>query len=159
MMGLLTAFGANACFTSRSLFGKQMMKKLDNLNLYHYMSVTSFVCLLPLWALTDLRAFLADPALLQPLTQTMLRTMFLCGSLHWTYNNVSALMLSYVSPLTHSVFNVQRRVLVIVVTTLYFGRKPPLQNIVGIATVFAGVFLYLRARAAADAAKEKGKAE
>jgi solute carrier family 35 protein E1 len=58
------------------------------------------------------------------------------------------MILSRVSPVTHSVGNCMKRVTVIVVTLLYFKNPVSPLNMAGTALALSGVFLYSRAKRA-----------
>lgn len=81
--------------------------------------------------------------------------MLMCGACHYGYNQVSFAVLSAVTPLTHAVCNVMRRIFVILATTLYFGRVLGPKTILGMAAVFTGVAWYLSAQARAVEARKK----
>ncbi len=160
--GLLAAVVSNVSFVSRNILSKPCLQRMDNVNLYNYMCLTAFVVLLPVWVITDGRAFLADPSLMRPLvgpgSGALWGKMLVCGTFHWLYNQCSILCLSYVSPLTHSVCNVMRRALVIAVTMMYFQDKASVANIAGIVTVFLGVNYYLQLRRLVDERAAPAKA-
>ena len=154
-LGLVAALVSNVCFTSRSVLSKGVMKSMDGVNLYFFLSCTALAAVLPLWLATDARAFWADPSLLDA---RLLGMLFVCGALHYAYNQVSFLVLVRVEPLTHAVSNVLRRVAVIAGTIVYFGQEVSPSNAAGIASVFGGVLLYLASkRSAANAAVAAAK--
>lgn len=68
-----------------------------------------------------------------------------CGCVHFLYNEMSMLMLGNVSPLTHSILNVCRRILNIIFAIFFFNTIPLPLNVLGMFLVFAGVLLYFRA--------------
>lgn len=68
------------------------------------------------------------------------------GLCHFGQNITAFTFMTKVTPLTYTVFNTTKRIVVIVSSILYFRNPVPLLNGVGIAVALAGVALYNKAK-------------
>ena len=68
------------------------------------------------------------------------------GIFYSIYNLMSFLVLSRTDLVTHAVFNVFRRVVIIIFTSYYFSLTLSLFNMLGIAVAVFGVLLFCYAR-------------
>lgn len=66
----------------------------------------------------------------------------LCGLCFHSYQQISYLILSRVTPVTHSIGNCMKRVIVIVASVFFFGNSMSAQNILGTSIALVGVFAY-----------------
>mmetsp|Transcript_4592 Transcript_4592/g.9924 ORF Transcript_4592/g.9924 Transcript_4592/m.9924 type:complete len:399 (+) Transcript_4592:48-1244(+) len=149
--GFLSAMGSNLTFQSRNVLSKKLMLKkdesgssLDNMNLFSLITIASFILLLPVslalegWGLTP--AALAAAGVANPnrvFQQALMAALCFHG-----YQQISYMILQRVSPVTHSVGNCVKRVVVIVASVLVFRNPVSMQNAVGTAIALAGVFAY-----------------
>lgn len=81
-----------------------------------------------LWGLSYI-AFGSSPVVLPPVGATVL---------HPVYNLTSIMVLGFVNPIIHSIFNVMKRILTIVVAMLWFQETPSRVGLLGIVLVIAG---------------------
>jgi solute carrier family 35 protein E1 len=150
--GFLSAMASNLTFQSRNVLSKKLMVKkdqtMDNINLFSVITTMSFFLLLPVTLLTEGVKF--TPQLLQAqglnVKQVMIRTL-IAGLCFHSYQQVSYMILQRVSPVTHSVGNCVKRVIVIVTSVLFFRTPVSTVNAVGTAVALAGVFGYSRVKA------------
>lgn len=76
-------------------------------------------------------------------TDTVLRNnLILSGLTFYGYNELSTMCLKKVSPVSNSVANTAKRVLVIVSSAIVLGEDLPFMKMVGCATAIGGVFIY-----------------
>ncbi|KAM0829312.1 hypothetical protein ACQ4PT_066954 [Festuca glaucescens] len=130
--GFLAAMASNVTFQSRNVLSKKLMLKkeasLDNINLFSIITVMSFFLLAPVTLLTE--GVKVTPTFLQSaglnLQQVYTRSLIAAFCFH-AYQQVSYMILARVSPVTHSVGNCVKRVVVIVTSVLFF--KTPVSPI------------------------------
>eukprot|EP00871_Galdieria_phlegrea_P003100 jgi/Galph1/3791/GphlegSOOS_G2461.1 len=146
--GFLTAMSSNVAFQSRNVLSKKFMKgiKFDNLNLFAYISILSFLTMLPFtlilessqWKNVITRATSSGVYSVP----TLLTQIALAGFLHFLYNQFSYVVLKRVNPVTHAVGNTMKRVAVIVSSVIVFKNEVTRLNKIGTAIAIAGVALY-----------------
>ena len=150
-IGFGAAMGSNVVFQSRNVFSKKMMKdggnkvKMDNITLFSVMTLLSAVICLPLAVAVEGVKF--TPAALAtsgfPL-QEMFQRVFVTAATFHLYQQVSYMILAQVTPVTHSVGNCVKRVVVIASSVLFFRNPVSPLNLAGTAIALAGVFAYSR---------------
>ncbi|PNW80135.1 hypothetical protein CHLRE_08g379350v5 [Chlamydomonas reinhardtii] len=153
--GFLSAMGSNLTFQSRNVLSKKLMLKkkdkdgnaeapLDNMALFSVITLLSAALLLPAtllfegWKLSPVG--LAEMGVRSP--NGVLAHAAMAGLCFHLYQQVSYMILSRVSPVTHSIGNCVKRVVVIAASVLFFRNPVSLQNALGTALALAGVFLY-----------------
>lgn len=158
--GFISAMASNVTFQSRNVLSKKLMVKkgntMDNINLFAVITIMSFFLLAPITLFLEGVKF--TPAYLQSagLDVKVLAVRALLAAICFhAYQQVSYMILQRVSPVTHSVGNCVKRVVVIVTSVLFF--RTPVSPINGIGTgiALAGVFAYSRVKQL----KEPKKAE
>jgi len=147
-IGFGAAMGSNVVFQSRNVFSKKVMGgnkgvKMDNITLFSVMTLLSAVISLPLAVVVEGVKF--TPAALAtsgfPLADMMQRV-FITGATFHLYQQVSYMILQQVTPVTHSVGNCVKRVVVIASSVLFFRNPVSPLNLAGTAIALAGVFAY-----------------
>ena len=163
--GFLAALGSNITFQSRNVLSKKMMGMsvikgaIDNINLFSVITMLScLVCLPVAVGLEGVRFTPAAIAATGASVSELTKALMVAGFCFQMYQQISYMILSRVSPVTHSVGNCMKRVTVIVVTLLYFKNPVSPLNMVGTAMALGGVFLYSRAKRAEGAKKKLAKA-
>jgi len=154
--GFMFAMASNLTFQSRNVLSKKLMggskaiKKgsIDNINLFSLITIMSFFLAIPIVLAVEGVRF--TPAALNAagvdITQIAQRT-FLAGLAFHSYQQVSYMILQRVTPVTHSVGNCVKRVVVIVSSVLFFRTPVSVINATGTAIALAGVFAYSRVTA------------
>ncbi|GJN16490.1 hypothetical protein PR202_gb03488 [Eleusine coracana subsp. coracana] len=155
--GFWSAMASNVTFQSRNVLSKKLMVKkegeesLDNINLFSIITVMSFFLLAPVTFLTE--GVKLTPTYLQSAglnVQQVLTRSLIAGLCFHAYQQVSHNIMIYsylelentVSPVTHSVGNCVKRVVVIVTSVLFFKTPVSPINSLGTGIALAGVFLY-----------------
>jgi len=163
--GFLAALGSNITFQSRNVLSKKMMGMsvikgaIDNINLFSVITMLSCVVCLPVAiGLEGVRFTPAAIAATGANISELAKALMVAGFCFQMYQQISYMILSRVSPVTHSVGNCMKRVTVIVVTLLYFKNPVSPLNMVGTAMALGGVFLYSRAKRAEGQKKKLVKA-
>ncbi|CAN6453144.1 unnamed protein product [Victoria cruziana] len=140
---------SNLANQSRNVLSKKLManeeETLDNINLFSIITIMSFFFMIPVTIFTEGIKF--TPAYLQSagfnVQEVCLRALMAAFCFH-TYQQISYMILEKVSPVTHSVGNCVKRVVVIVSSVLFFRTPVSPMNSLGTGVALAGVFLYSR---------------
>ncbi|XP_027126606.1 triose phosphate/phosphate translocator, non-green plastid, chloroplastic-like [Coffea eugenioides] len=149
--GFWSAMASNLTNQSRNVLSKKFMLKkeesLDNITLFSIITIMSFFLLAPFAIFAEGIKF--TPAFLQSaelnVRQVYTRSLIAALCFH-AYQQVSYMILQRVSPVTHSVGNCVKRVVVIVSSVLFFRTPVSPINSLGTGIALAGVFLYSRAK-------------
>ncbi|KAK3410207.1 hypothetical protein EUGRSUZ_J02222 [Eucalyptus grandis] len=153
-IGFSSAMASNLTNQSRNIFSKKFMvnkeETLDNINLFSVMTIMSFMFLAP--TAIFMEGFKFTPSYLQSAASQGLNIKELCvrsllaGFCFHSYQQVSYGILEMVSPVTHSVGNCAKRVVVIISSVIFFQTPISPINSLGTALALAGVFLYSNAK-------------
>jgi len=175
--GFLAALGSNITFQSRNVLSKKFMLKgssyvlfhtrildyltrfhtstcagkagLDNINLFSILTIMSFLILAPIAILVE--GVIVTPQAVQTLqAEGMLVKAIVASVSFHAYQQISYLILQRVTPVTHSVGNCVKRVVVIVASVIAFNATVSKQNAFGTALALFGVFLYSQAKRMSD---------
>ncbi|ESW10059.1 hypothetical protein PHAVU_009G177600 [Phaseolus vulgaris] len=149
--GFWSAMASNVTNQSRNVLSKKAMvnkeDSLDNITLFSIITVMSFFLLAPVAVFMEGVKF--TPAYLQSagvnVRQLYIRSLLAALCFH-AYQQVSYMILQRVSPVTHSVGNCVKRVVVIVSSVIFFQTPVSPVNAFGTAIALAGVFLYSRVK-------------
>jgi len=145
--GFWSAMASNLSNQSRNVLSKKFMVKkeesLDNITLFSIITIMSLFLLTPVTLLTE--GVKVTPAYLTAaglnVKQVYVRSLLAAICFH-AYQQVSYMILQRVSPVTHSVGNCVKRVVVIVTSVLFFRTPVSPINSIGTGVALAGVFLY-----------------
>ncbi|KAK9276154.1 hypothetical protein L1049_005685 [Liquidambar formosana] len=148
--GFWSAMASNLTNQSRNVLSKKFMAKedsLDNITLFSIMTIMSFILIAPVAIFKEGIKF--TPSYLQSaglnMKEVYIRSLLASVCFH-AYQQVSYMILEKVSPVTHSVGNCVKRVVVIVSSVLFFQTPVSPINSLGTGVALAGVFLYSRVR-------------
>ncbi|RDX76127.1 Phosphoenolpyruvate/phosphate translocator 1, chloroplastic [Mucuna pruriens] len=149
--GFWSAMASNVTNQSRNVLSKKVMVKkedsMDNITLFSIITVMSFFLLAPVAVFMEGVKF--TPAYLQSaglnVRQVYIRSLLAALCFH-AYQQVSYMILQRVSPVTHSVGNCVKRVVVIVSSVIFFQTPVSPINAIGTGIGLAGVFLYSRVK-------------
>ncbi|KAL6964405.1 hypothetical protein U1Q18_035460 [Sarracenia purpurea var. burkii] len=147
--GFWSAMASNLTNQSRNVLSKKFMVKkedsLDNITLFSIITIMSLILLAPVTIFVEGVKF--TPSYLQSaglnVRQVYVRSLLAALCFH-AYQQVSYMILQKVSPVTHSVGNCVKRVVVIVSSILFFRSPVSPINSLGTGVALAGVFLYSR---------------
>ncbi|XP_028771873.1 xylulose 5-phosphate/phosphate translocator, chloroplastic [Neltuma alba] len=162
VQGLWGAMISNVGFVLRNIYSKrslQNFKEVDGLNLYGWISIISLLYLFPVAIAVEGSQWIpgyyrAIEAIGKP--STFYIWVLLSGLFYHLYNQSSYQALDEISPLTFSVGNTMKRVVVIVSSVLVFRNPVRPLNALGSAIAILGTFLYSQATAAKKAKKADG---
>ncbi|XP_071733342.1 triose phosphate/phosphate translocator, non-green plastid, chloroplastic-like [Rutidosis leptorrhynchoides] len=145
--GFWSAMASNLANQSRNVLSKKLMVKkeesLDNITLFSIITIMSFFMFTPIALLVEGVKF--SPAYLQSaglnIKQVYIRSLLASICFH-AYQQIAYMILQRVSPVTHSVGNCVKRVVVIVASIFFFRTPITPINAIGTGIALAGVFLY-----------------
>ncbi|PNY16401.1 phosphoenolpyruvate/phosphate translocator chloroplastic-like, partial [Trifolium pratense] len=148
-VGFLSAMASNLTNQSRNVLSKKLMvnkeESVDNITLFSIITVMSFFLSLPLAIFMEGVKF--TPAYIQSagldVQQVYIRSLLAALCFH-AYQQVAYMILERVSPVTHSVANCLKRVIVIVSSVIFFQTPVSPINALGTGIALSGVFLYSR---------------
>ncbi|XP_075480297.1 triose phosphate/phosphate translocator, non-green plastid, chloroplastic-like [Primulina tabacum] len=149
--GFWSAMASNLTNQSRNVLSKKFMVKkeesLDNITLFAVITIMSFVIMIPTAIFMEGIKF--TPSYIHAaglnVKQICIRSLLAALSFH-AYQQVSYMILQRVSPVTHSVGNCVKRVVVIVSSVIFFRTAVSPVNAFGTGIALAGVFLYSRVK-------------
>ncbi|PPS19394.1 hypothetical protein GOBAR_AA01193 [Gossypium barbadense] len=122
-------------------------ESMDNITLFSIITIMSLILLSPVAIFMEGVKF--TPAYLQSaglnVKEVVVRSLLAALCFH-AYQQVSYMILQRVSPVTHSVGNCVKRVVVIVSSVLFFKTPVSPINSLGTGIALAGVFLYSRVK-------------
>ncbi|GFP92365.1 phosphoenolpyruvate/phosphate translocator 1 chloroplastic [Phtheirospermum japonicum] len=147
--GFWSAMASNLTNQSRNVLSKKLMvnkeDSLDNITLFSIITIMSFVLMIPPTLFMEGVKF--TPSYLQAsgvnIKQIYTRSLLAALTYH-AYQQVAYMILERVSPVTHSVANCVKRVVVIVASVIFFRTPVSPINSLGTGIALAGVFLYSR---------------
>ncbi|XP_045788757.1 triose phosphate/phosphate translocator, non-green plastid, chloroplastic-like [Trifolium pratense] len=148
-VGFLSAMASNLTNQSRNVLSKKLMvnkeESVDNITLFSIITVMSFFLSLPLAIFMEGVKF--TPTYIQSagldVQQVYIRSLLAALCFH-AYQQVAYMILERVSPVTHSVANCLKRVIVIVSSVIFFQTPVSPINALGTGIALSGVFLYSR---------------
>jgi drug/metabolite transporter (DMT)-like permease len=150
-LGFLSAMASNLTFGFRAVWSKKAMKDIKNLGstaIYAYTTLISvFICAPGVFFFEGarLQAGIQNAvAALGP--QAFYMQLLSVGLLYHLYNQFAFNTLGRVSPVSHGVCNVVKRIVIIGSSVLFFGNKLSSQTLIGTAVAIFGTFLYTQAQ-------------
>ncbi|KAK6162770.1 hypothetical protein DH2020_002611 [Rehmannia glutinosa] len=151
--GLWGAMISNVGFVLRNIYSKkslQSFKEVNGLNLYGWISIISLFYLFPVAVFVEGSQWVAGyhkviATIGKP--STFYAWVLLAGLFYHLYNQSSYEALDDISPLTFSVGNTMKRVVVIIATVLVFRNPVRPLNALGSGIAIFGTFLYSQATA------------
>lgn len=149
--GFWSAMASNLTNQSRNVLSKKFMVKkeesLDNITLFSIITIMSFFLMAPVAIFVEGVKFTPSHLQAAGLNVKQLYSRSLVAALCFhAYQQVSYMILQRVSPVTHSVGNCVKRVVVIVTSVLFFRTPVSPINSLGTGIALAGVFLYSRVK-------------
>eukprot|EP00123_Amoebidium_parasiticum_P000972 comp11933_c0_seq1/m.6600 comp11933_c0_seq1/g.6600 ORF comp11933_c0_seq1/g.6600 comp11933_c0_seq1/m.6600 type:complete len:478 (-) comp11933_c0_seq1:163-1596(-) len=160
--GLICALLSTVIFSVQNIYSKKVMRQhvLDHLNLLFHTTRTSLAIFLPFWLLTDGRSLFfstwEETITTSDLTFNWLAfKLWFCGFSHFGQNITAFSVLFLVSPVSYSVANTTKRIVIISTSLLVFGNPVTFWNVVGMSMAVGGVAFYNKAKY--DAAKKKSE--
>lgn len=156
--GFLTAMASNLTFGFRAVWSKMAMtKSLSSTAVYAYTTLISVLICVP-WALLaeggTLKAGI-DAAIANVGAQRFYFDLTAVGLLYHLYNQFAFNTLQRVSPVSHGVCNVVKRIAIIFSSVIFFKQVMTQQALIGTCIAIFGTWLYTDQTARAKHAKPK----
>jgi len=135
--GFLSAMGSNLTFQSRNVLSKKTMGSsklaLDNISLFSLITIASFFLLLPFAFVLegDLYSSVSLASMGVQSPRLLFGRAVVAGVFFHLYQQVSYMILQRVSPVTHSIGNCIKRVIIIIAAVIVFQNPMPIQNRIG----------------------------
>ncbi|KAK7375601.1 hypothetical protein VNO78_35508 [Psophocarpus tetragonolobus] len=163
IQGLWSALISNVGFVLRNIYSKkslQNFKEVDGLNLYGWITIVSLLYLFPVAIFVEGSQWI--PGYYKAIeaigkSSTFYTWVLLSGVFYHLYNQSSYQALDQISPLSFSVGNTMKRVVVIVSSVLVFRNPVRPLNGLGSAIAILGTFLYSQATSKKKAKKIEGE--
>eukprot|EP00775_Hariotina_reticulata_P002946 gene2946-3231_t len=146
--GFLSAMLSNLTFGFRAVWGKAAMTKtLDSTAVYAYTTLISMIVCLPFAIGMEGGLLQAGAAAaIQKVGETRFYTdLFMVGLLYHLYNQFAFNTLQRVSPVSHGVCNVVKRVVIIFSSVIFFHQTLTQQALIGTVIALIGTWMYTEA--------------
>lgn len=143
LTGMVAALVATLTFALQNIYSKKCMKdvQIHHLRLLLLLSQISCFVLLPIWLYTDAWTISLKAHEIQNVGW-LLFALPLNGVLNFAQNIVAFSMISAVSPVSYSVANATKRIVVIGASLLFLQNPITAFNLCGMLTAISGVALY-----------------
>jgi Tpt phosphate/phosphoenolpyruvate translocator len=147
--GFISAMVSNLTFGFRAVWSKKAMNNITNLSstaIYAYTTLISvFLCVPGIFIFEQGVWEAAKAQIAANGAQAFYGPLLSVGLLYHLYNQFAFNTLSRVSPVSHGVCNVVKRVCIIATSVLFFGNKLTTQTKIGTAVALLGTYLYTEA--------------
>eukprot|EP01147_Barroeca_monosierra_P011165 gene11165-3223_t len=149
MLGLLSAILATFTFAVQNIYSKKVMKRgVDHIAILILVSRLSLLALLPYWFYEEGVDIIFGETLgrLGDQAVGVIFQVTLCGLSSAIQTIAAFTFLSYVNPVTYSVANVAKRIVIISASMLFFQTPATPANVFGMAISICGIGMYNKAK-------------
>ncbi|KAK9908442.1 hypothetical protein WJX75_007915 [Coccomyxa subellipsoidea] len=146
--GFISAMVSNLTFGFRAVWSKKAMsniKDLDSTAIYAYTTLISVLICVPAALIFEGPKLQAASAKALEAHPDFYFSLFLVGLLYHLYNQFAFNTLSRVSPVSHGVCNVVKRVVIIGTSVLFFGTTLTMKTKLGTGIALLGTYMYTEA--------------
>ncbi|KAL8575320.1 hypothetical protein ACOMHN_003154 [Nucella lapillus] len=149
LVGLLFALFSTICCCLLNIFTKKCLKEVG----YHHLQLLLIInrlasaLFLPVWVLTDLSHVLLYIQQVDHSQAVHMSSLLLCNAVFNLFASISAFsILTHVTPLSYSVANATKRIVVIGGSILVLQNRVSTLNVLGMLMAVFGVLLYNKAK-------------
>eukprot|EP00056_Hartaetosiga_gracilis_P000326 m.37841 g.37841 ORF g.37841 m.37841 type:complete len:383 (-) comp10160_c0_seq7:36-1184(-) len=149
LVGLISALVSTLTFAVQNILSKKVMKSgVNHIALLVFVSRISFLCLFPYWFFKDgYGIFFGDSFTKLGDDAFTVSYELILGGVCNSFQTIFAFtFLSFVTPVTYSVANVAKRIVIIFVSLFVFKNPVTATNILGILVAIGGIGLYNKAK-------------
>lgn len=143
--GMLAALLATACFSLQNIYSKIVLRetRMHHLRLLYLISKYTFICLIPSWLFYDVPGYFKDASLefTRQNSFTAFILLSLSGLIMLSQSVVAFSVIHFLSPLSYSVANAGKRIVVILFSLMTLRNPVTLMNVFGIGRDFFSNFL------------------
>nr|AKN21650.1 slc35e1 [Schmidtea mediterranea] len=153
-VGLLSAVIATASFAFLNILTKRCLNvtHMHQFSLLLLLARISTLMFLPIWIFNDGLVFLYSETKHSKLDLSITISLLIAdGILNFAQNVIAFTLIAKITPLSYAVCNVIKRLVVIVMSILFFGNPVTVLNMIGTGASMGGVLMY-------NMTKMKGKA-
>ena len=148
-LGILNALVSTGAFTLQNIYSKKVMGDIDihQLQLLEHITIIAFVFFIPVWAIVDGQVFLFGNGEFDSDNLMRIFVLIVFAALCNVGQNIFAFfVISTVTPLSYSIANVSKRIVIISGSLLFFKDPITLTTVLGMSIAIMGVFLYNRVK-------------
>lgn len=146
-ISFITAMLSNIAFSSRNVFSRLNIDKpkgenITSENLFGILTICSFVISLPFTIILDLNKL---PLLLENniySVNKIISTSINAGAYFYIYNEVAMTLLNKINPVSHSIINTLKRVIILITCCIFFNTDISINGIIGSTIAIIGSFIY-----------------
>lgn len=149
LIGLMSALVSTFLFSLQNIFSKKVLREHDihHLRLLQTLAQLALCLFVPFWVLFDGGQMFYSTASHSSDHWVRISVLALCdGFLAFAQNMVAFTMLSLVTPVSYSVANASKRIVVIAVSIMLLRNPVSVNNLLGMSVAILGVFMYNKAK-------------
>lgn len=156
--GLIAALVSTITFALQNVYSKKALRDIGihHLRLLLMLGQLGALMLLPIWVFLDFRRIIHDSELMASNMWTQILTLLFCSSfLNFCQNIFAFSVLNLVTPLSYSIANATKRIVVIFMSLLMLKNPVTVTNMMGMALAVFGVVCYNLSKYEASVQKRK----